>query len=58
MSVMSLQANPITMKLYGDGKRLQAEQIRMENAPLFIIHPHSNFKVRVETEKLRKKISF
>lgn len=58
MSVMSLQANPITMKLYGDGKRLQAEQIRMENAPLFIIHPHSNFKVRVDTEKLRKKISF
>lgn len=58
MSVMSLQANPITMKLYGDGKRLQAEQIRMENAPLFIIHPHSNFKVRVENKKLRKTISF
>ena len=56
MSVMSLQANPITMKLYGDGKRLQAEQIRMENAPLFIIHPHSNFKVGVKNEKFRKKI--
>ena len=58
MSVMSLQANPITMKLYGDGKRLQAEQIRMENAPLFIIHPHSNFKVGVKNEKSEKKFSF
>ena len=45
MASFNVQQNPISYKLYGDGKRLQEEQLKMDDAPAFIIHPHSNFRI-------------
>lgn len=41
----NVQSNAISYKLYGDGNRIQEEQLKMEDAPTFVIHPHSNFRI-------------
>lgn len=45
-SVMSFNVanNPVTQKLYGE-QALHREQTQFEEAPFFIIHPHSTFRI-------------
>ena len=41
----NVQQNAVSYKLYGSGNRVEAEAAKMDDAPSFVIHPHSNFRI-------------